>query len=62
MKNNEAEGADATTHEPRPLYIPCHPPLWKNPPFACNLVLSVSNGKNARSVEVPAHPPLCRNC
>lgn len=57
-KNNDARGADATTHDPNPRYIPLYPPLAKKPPLACNLVLMVSIGKNARSVAIPAHAPL----
>jgi hypothetical protein len=57
-KNNEADGADAITAEPRPRYMPLHPPFWKKPPFAWSLVFMVSIGKNVRSVEVPAAAPL----
>lgn len=34
MKNKEARGAEAMTQDPNPLYIPCQPPLAKNPPLA----------------------------
>ena len=58
MKNKDAEGADPTNADPRPLYNPLKPPLLKKPPDACSLVFKVSMGKNVKSVAVPAHPPL----
>lgn len=60
QKKNAAPGADPTTAEPMPRYIPLKPPDAKKPEEDWRRVLSVSSGKRERSTVVPATPPAMR--
>ncbi|KJK83331.1 hypothetical protein H634G_01460 [Metarhizium anisopliae BRIP 53293] len=60
QKKKAAPGADPTTAEPIPRYIPEKPPEGKKPADDWSRVFSVSSGKSERSTVVPARAPANR--
>lgn len=60
QKKKAAPGAEPTTAEPIPLYMPEKPPEGKKPAEDWRRVFRVSRGKRERSTVVPARAPARR--
>ena len=60
QKKKAAPGAEPTSAEPMPRYMPEKPPEGKKPAEDWRRVLRVSSGKRERSTVVPARAPARR--